>query len=381
MVAEPLLLGALLFVAAAAGWFGARLGLQRPRRRAVPPAEFFRGLDHVLRDDSDKALNVLQGLADADPGVVEIHFALATLFRRRGETDRAIRIHQNLLARPDLARAHREQALFDLAEDYHRAGLFDRAEALYSQLVDENINTRHALDRLVSIYERQRDWDQAIAARRHLARSGVDGQAEVIAQYHCEQAEAARERGDLATMRSTLKLARSESNEIVRGALMRADLAVLRKDSSLALTLYRRVLELHPRLAAVVLQRLVDCCKTGPAASGLDDVLKQAIRRNPDVGQQLGLAVLATGLNHSPIAAAAARDVLAGEAALARLLENGSDIDGAASVLQALGLARLEYRCAQCGYRATELNWQCPACSHWDSSRPDIRLKAPVASD
>lgn len=375
MTAEPLLIGLLFFAAAAAGWGLARFGSrERVESGRVPPAKFYRGLDHVLRNESDKALDVLQSLADADPGVVEIHFALATLFRQRGETDRAIRIHRDLLARPNLARAHREQALYDLAEDYQRAGLYDRAESVFLQLIDHAAFRSRALRHLVSIYERQRDWDQAIEMRRKLAASSSGAHGEIIAQYYCEKAALAQAGNDLATMRAALRSARKEHRDIVRGALMRADLAILRDDKPLAKRLYGQVLETEPRLAAIVMEGLDRCC--GADKDALDEVLARSMLRAPGIGAELGKTQLASGRVASDVAAAAARDLLSADPAIAALGGNDMDIARARAALHALGLARLEYLCAQCGYRALELNWQCPACSYWDTSRPDIRLTA-----
>ncbi len=379
MAAEPVLIGILFFVAAAAGWVAALYFRSRGQSRdsTVPPAQFFRGLDHVLGEDSDKAVAVLQGMADADPGVVEVHFALATLFRRRGETDRAIRVHQNLLARPRLARRHREQALFDLAEDYLKAGLYDRAETLFRQLADKRVFRSKALLRLCFIYERQRDWDQAVAVRQELAGSDPDEHAPLIAHYYCEKAGQALAAGDLASMRTALRQARSSDRNITRGALLRARLAILRDDLPLALKLYKRVLAGHPRLAAVVLASLHADLEAG--SNAMSELLREALRRNPDLSAELGKAALATGLIDNEVTAAAAREVLSGEPALARLLGAGHGLGELAAILNSLGLARLEFRCQQCGYRVAEMHWQCPACFAWDSSRPDIRISAATA--
>ena len=380
MAAETLLTGLLFFVAAGAGWFAARYSRSRGERRGptVPPAQFYRGLDHVLRDESDKAVAVLQGMADADPGVVEIHFALATLFRRRGETDRAIRVRQNLLARPRLARRHREQALFDLAEDYLKAGLYDRAESLYRQLADKGVFRARSLLRLSFIYERQRDWDQAVAVREELGGSESGDHELTTAHYYCEKAGQALAANDLATTRSALRQARAWDKDIVRGALLRARLATLRDDRPLALRLYRRVLTDDPRLAAVVLDRLHADLEAGSNALG--EVLRDALRRNPALSVELGKAGLATGLVDNEVIAAAAREVLSTESALASLLDAGHGVSELAAILHSLGLARLEFLCQQCGYRARDLHWQCPACFTWDSSRPDIRMSAAAPS-
>ncbi|MDH3589918.1 MAG: tetratricopeptide repeat protein [Gammaproteobacteria bacterium] len=370
----PLLL-ILLVVAAASGWLVAKLTARRSDSRSatVPPVEFYRGLNHILHDESDKAITLLQSLAQSDSGTAEIHFALGTLFRQRGETDRAIRIHQNLLAKPDLARRYRGQALFALAEDYLKAGLFDRAETLFVQLVEEGVRRADACRKLVSIYERQNDWDQAVETRQRLARLVPGAHDEIIAQYHCERAQQARDANDLAGMRDALKQAQKVSRGVVRGALMRADLAILRNDAPLALKLYRRVLESSPELAAVVLLRLHGCFD--PAAPELSRALRDSLKRQPALAGHLARAALATGLTKNAVVAETTGAFLHNHPVLSGLSENlEGNYTELNTMLHSLGLATLSFRCRECGYRATELNWQCPACLEWDSARPEIAL-------
>lgn len=377
MATETLLLGFLLVVAAASGWLVARLTSRKPKttRSAVPPAEFYRGLNHVLSDESDQALALLQSMAQADSGLVEIHFALGTLFRQRGETDRAIRIHQNLMARPDLAKRHREQALYALAEDYLKAGLFDRAEALFGQLVDQGVRKADSLQRLVSIYEKQQDWTQAIAARRKLASLAPGNHDQITAHYYCEIAQAARDNNELGEMRRALKKANKTSSGIMRGALMRADLAVLSDDMPLALKLYREILETTPGFAWLILQRLDGCFE--PDALELSRELQAALKRQPALEEHLAKAALATGLVQNPVVTRATSEYIAGDPALSVLSDTYEDNHAALSeVLHSFGLAMPVIRCRECGYNASVLFWQCPGCQLWESGQSDIRLTA-----
>src|SRR5262245_17521253 len=168
----PLLLVAALFIAVAAGWLLGRVRLRRPtveaRARHELSDEYFQGLRFLLNEEPDKALEVFLRMVDVDNETVETHFALGSLYRRRGEVDRAIRVHENIMARPALSDEHRLHAMFALAEDYFRAGLFDRAERLFQQLADGGGRHVQALRYLLRIYEQQRDWEQAILAYRKL---------------------------------------------------------------------------------------------------------------------------------------------------------------------------------------------------------------------
>ena len=217
----------LLMAAAALGWLFARWGWSglRDSRFKFVSAEYFKGLNFLLNEQPDKAIEVFIRMAEVDSETVETHFALGSLFRRRGEVDRAIRIHQNIIARPTLGRGHRTQALFELAQDYLRAGLLDRAENILLELIDTPTYTEPALRSLISLYEQQKDWEQAIAMRRRLqAVTGVS-EEETTAQYFCELAQAALTSLDMALAVRYLKRAQSHDPDCVRASLLLAKIA------------------------------------------------------------------------------------------------------------------------------------------------------------
>ena len=195
----PLLLIAALFVAAAAGWFFGRYRASGGAGRTAPAnklsEEYFRGLSFLLEEEPDKALEVFLRMADVDNDTVETHFALGNLYRRRGEVERAIRVHESIMARPSLSDDHRLHAMFALGEDYFRAGLFDRAERLFQQLAEGGGRRVAALRYLLRIFEQQRDWEQAIAAHRRLVALASPEHPTAIAHYHCELAETLRTQG------------------------------------------------------------------------------------------------------------------------------------------------------------------------------------------
>ena len=171
--------------------------MQRAARRVGRrrlPADYLAGLNYVINEQPDRALEVFTRMVDVNTETVEIHFALGSLFRRRGEVDRAIRVHQGILDRPQLEPEQREQALLELAIDYLRAGLLDRSESLYLKLTESRPHRLAALRALIGIYEQQHDWQQAISVHRQLRTAGGIVQASAIAHYHCELAEQAARR-------------------------------------------------------------------------------------------------------------------------------------------------------------------------------------------
>src|SRR5215470_5981560 len=187
-------LAMLLPIAALSGWILGRRGSERSRRAGVSElsSSYFRGLNYLLNEQPDKAIEVFLKLAEFNRDTVETHLALGNLFRRRGEVDRAIRVHQHLIARPNLSNDEKTVALLELGEDYMRAGLLDRAETLFSDLVAMDAHVPSALRHLISIYQHEKDWSKAIDHARRLERISGESEGAVIAQFHCEQAEQER---------------------------------------------------------------------------------------------------------------------------------------------------------------------------------------------
>ena len=184
-----------------AGTRDTRRPLRLGEALASPPSAIFipiisTGLDYLVTEQPDRALDMFLKLMDANADTIETHFALGSLYRRRGEVERAIRIHQNLLAREELAPEHREQALLALAQDYLRAGVLDRAEGLFQQVSEVPRLRASALDALRGVYERQHDWQQALSTYRQLDRIRAAPARTVAAHYLCELAALAIESGD-----------------------------------------------------------------------------------------------------------------------------------------------------------------------------------------
>src|SRR6202142_3207964 len=197
---------AALIVGILAGHFGWGRRWRGPFSKLHP--DYLTGLDYLVTEQPDRALDMFLKLMDANADTIETHFALGSLYRRRGEVERAIRIHQNLLARESLAPEHREQALLALAQDYLRAGLLDRAEVLFQQVSEVPRLRVSALDSLRGVYERQHEWQQALGTYRQLARIKAAPPKLVASHYLCELAGLALERGDIDNARALLRDAR-----------------------------------------------------------------------------------------------------------------------------------------------------------------------------
>ncbi|HEY0685173.1 MAG TPA: tetratricopeptide repeat protein [Steroidobacter sp.] len=386
MPADPpsLLLIAALFVAAAAGWL---FGRYRSAPRSGPAGnkvsskiseEYFRGLGFLLDEEPDKALEVFLRMVDVDNDTVETHFALGNLYRRRGEVERAIRVHENIMARPSLSDEHRVHAMFALGEDYFRAGLFDRAERLFLQLADGGGRHVPALRYLLRIYEQQRDWEQAIAVHRRLVAVASPEHPTAIAHYHCELAEQLRAKGDFEGARHQLHLAREEQRNFPRGALIRADIALDMNQPELAALLCQRAVELHPKLLTLALPRVMRAMRDTDA-SEIERRFRAWMRPDPVARAELAYSAIVAGLEQEPFVRECLPDLLREDPTLGEIITaisgDPAHLTAEQRTALATALGRIlrrtqRYRCVDCGFASSSHFWQCPGCRSWDAFAP-----------
>src|SRR5574337_18768 len=354
--------------------------------------EYFRGLNFLLNEQPDKALEVFIRVAQVDSDTVETHFALGSLFRQRGEVDRAIRIHENLIARPNLNGEYRRQALFELAQDYLRAGLLDRAESLLLELLDVPGYTDSALRSLISLYEQQKDWDQAIAMRRRLQALNGTTQSETIAQYYCEMAQTALSAKDMPLARRLLKRAQSQDADCVRAHLLLAQIDETEQQWERSRQHYGRVLEHEIRYATEVLPALARVTRQLDGQASLQTVTDKLRRDNPKAPAYLAIAAIMDPELDDPVSRGCVADYLRSETSRRGLYEmfasfaKRQDV-AAVSDLEPLQLAVRKllsngprYRCEECGFRSKTLYWQCPGCKAWNRIVPFHEITFSAAS-
>jgi lipopolysaccharide biosynthesis regulator YciM len=385
--------GALILTGAIVGWYATRrwrIGTT-PTPSRPPSSDYLAGLNYLVNEQPDRAVEAFLRAVAVDRDTVETQFALGALFRRRGEVDRAIRMHQNLMTRTELDPVHREQATYALAQDYLRAGLYDRAEKLLLTLSEAGTYRISALRDLCRVYEVEHDWERAIEVHRELAQVANPLQPLAIAHYWCELAEQAMAAGDYPTARRHLAAARAEQRRFPRGALLRADLFIALKEPALALKLLKRVAVQQPALAGEVLPRLVKALK----AAGREDEVAATLRELAADGREVAdafahAAIVAQDLE-TPGLQELARDYVSREPTVAEmvaaLLPPGAVLD--ADVLKRLcnalrrqALRAPRFRCAECGFSSTGYFWQCPGCKAWDGLKPltPTELLAPLTA-
>ena len=376
----------LLPVAAASGWIVARTDNSRKSSKLSDrfdlPGAYFRGLNFLLNEQPDKAIEVFIKVLEVNSETAETHLALGNLFRRRGEVERAIRIHQNLIARPTLDREQRSLALLELGQDYLKAGLLDRAENLFSELVENRMYNEQALRWLLSIYQQEKEWENAIAICRRLVRITKTPMDNVIAHYYCELADAKLKAGDHSAVRLFLRKAFAVDSNCVRASILLGDLEAEEKRDPEAIKAWKRVEEQDPQFLGEVAVRIGDAYRRLGDEAGLYQYFDRVLERQHDNGLMLELVDIIKdrdGLD------AAGKYVVGwlrrnpSVQGLEKLIElNMLQSEGIArddllllkGIIENLGEQQHGYLCQHCGFRGTALHWLCPGCSHWNTIKP-----------
>jgi len=378
------LLWLLLPVAAASGWVAARRTVARPpdgRPGERSPA-YFRGLNYLLNEQPDKAIDVFVQMLEVDSETFETHLALGSLFRRRGEVERAIRIHQNLIARPTLSREERAQALLELGQDYMRAGLFDRAENLFVELRETKLFPEQALQNLRVIYQQEKDWERCLEVTEALEAVTREPLGLERAHYYCEMAEQAIAAQDPVRAEALLKTAQGANRDLVRVTWLQAEMAMQEGDHRSAIRFFQRVADQDPELFGEVLPQMMQCYQTLGQRQELVSFLEGLLAKRPDTAVLLALTDLVQEDRGDAAALHYIAEHLSSRPSLAGLLRM-IHLAGTApqeyapellpilrAVAERLVERRHAYQCAKCGFAAKTLHWQCPGCRSWSSIKP-----------
>ncbi len=378
------LLWLLLPVAAASGWLVAKADQKRRgmnSSRDIPSA-YFMGLNFLLNQQPDEAIEVFIKVLEADTATVETHLALGNLFRRRGEVERAIRMHQSLISRPTLDKFQRSQALLELGQDYLKAGLLDRAENLFQELVEIRLQTDAALHFLVQIYQQEKEWHKAIAASRKVARTSGKSQGDVIAQFYCELAEQLIAAKDFISARRHITRALAYHPHCVRASLLLGQLESLDERHREAIKAWKRIEQQDPHYLGEVANQIAASYKRLNDESGLYEYFSGVLQRHGDVTVMLAMADI---IRHRDGIEAAENFVAMGLRiqpsvhGLHRLIElnlaaadsaHRSDLRLLHGIIESLVAQQRGYVCLQCGFRGASLHWQCPGCHRWNSVKP-----------
>lgn len=376
----------LLPIAALSGWLvGRREAAAQSARREQSTrvaTDYFTGLNYLLHDRPDKAIEVFVKVLEVENETVETHLALGNLFRRRGEVDRAIRIHQDLVARSSLDSRQRGLALLELGLDYMRSGLFDRAENLFLELLDTGAFPQQALRHLVDIYQQEQDWAKALDYCGRLEAETGQNLSAARAHYLCEQAQALLEQRSDEEAHELLERALLTDRRSVRASLMSANLAIAARDWQGALRHLRRIEQQDIDFLPEALPMLVRCHRQLERDDELRGHLERLAAQRTGVSPTLALAELLAEQEGLPAAKAYVvrelkiRPTIRG---IERLLDYA--LDGATGearedllILKETALrliaGKATYKCGNCGFSGRSLHWQCPGCKSWSTVKP-----------
>ncbi len=352
----------------------------RASDRGGAPESLFRGLNLLLNDQHDRAIDAFIAIAKLDPETIELHYALGNLFRRRGEFERAVRIHNYLLSRADLPSSERANALAELAQDYLKGGLLDRAESCFGELVEDPRHRFEALRALLRIHAMERDWEGAIDCARRLEREAGETHRVAIAHFNCEIAEQAVARNDLEGAKRCLEEALVANRNSVRASILAGDIAHRVGDNASAIEHWLRIATDAPEYLPLIADRLTSAMDAQGRRAEALNLLRRELLDHPSVdlldvgyrraqeweGPAAGETMLREELKRHPSLLGFER-LLAIRAASAQGDRELELLRGLISV-QARNLAR--YRCGTCGFRTRAFHWQCPGCASWDSYSP-----------
>ena len=366
----------------ALGWLAARVDIKQLllESRALP-LSYFKGLNFLLNEQPDKAIEAFIEVVKVDPQTIELHFALGSLFRRRGEVERAIRMHQNLVERPDLAAEQKLAALFELAQDYFKAGLLDRAEELFLKL-DATAVAEQALQFLLEIYEQEKEWNKAIGITGRLEPVTGRSHQKEIANFRCELAinEMMHSRPEAA--RPHLAQALAHHRMCVRANMLLGDLEMAAGRPEAAIEAWKRIESQNPHYLALVAERLYNAYRQRGKIEEAVNLLRGFLSKYPSLDL---LNVVFQGLLESQGTEPAYRlvrdelrrmptllglDKLLEAQLLEAPLERRRDLELVKELVNQHTRGLAMYKCDNCGFRARQYYWHCPACAEWETYSP-----------
>ena len=373
----------LLPVAALSGWLIGRKGKVESAERACQETTktYVEGLNYLLSDEEDKAVDLFLQLSQDSNASIEIHFALANLYKRRGEVERAIRIHQHLIAKPTLDRALHNRALYELALDYLKAGLFDRAEALFIELRNDRQLGEHSSHQLLIIYRQEKEWEQAAAICEQLIKSDPDLKIE-LSHYYCEMAEHSLNHNENRQTKRLTKQALNADPKCTRATLIEGELYFRQDQLKQAIKAYKRVEEQDPEFLPQVLPIMVKAYVEIKKQHELVEYIDNLLQKYPSIS--LASAIYKTefpGELKNRV-----RDILSrylhnhpSILTIKYLIEerqgnNEGPLPNIKQVVEKLWQSDESYVCTKCGFLSKTFYWNCPSCKSWSTMKIDNNL-------
>jgi lipopolysaccharide biosynthesis regulator YciM len=375
------LLWFLLPVAALSGWWAATKQQRKVQAQNTLNTEYYQGLNYLLNEQPDKAMDVFVHMMEVSSETVELHLALGSVFRRRGEVDRAIMLHQNLIARPTLDTQQRELALLELGQDFLAAGLLDRAERLFLELKQSKAHCQQSLKHLIAVYELEKDWAKAIEVAKQYEKVASLKQNRLIAHFLCEQALQSFAKGDRGLGAKLVKRAIVADSDCVRANIIMADDERKNGRYKAAIKTYMKVLDQDTAFVTEILPSVVECYEALGNEKKIPGMLDEIVGRyRPEQGMLLISRLFARfGTKHN------AKELLSdflqqypSVKILASYMtvvdcqhDDANDIqENVKQALTKIVANGASYCCGECGFSGQALYWHCPSCKSWGSVKP-----------
>ncbi|RLB16392.1 MAG: hypothetical protein DRG63_05335 [Deltaproteobacteria bacterium] len=361
-------------------WAGMRAGGRKSRRGKGDEA-FIKGIHYILSDDRDHAIEELTKYVQMDSETVETYVALGNLYRSKGDIERAIRIRQSIILRPNIDKEIRLRALFDLGLDYKKGGLLNRALHTFLEVSKKNPSDVQTLQEIERIYEELREWEKAYETRKKIARLQKGDHAHILAHHLVEMGKVSQKEGNLSKARIWFKKAINTHRECVDAYLHLGDLYAMKQEYKKAISAWKRIAIVAPRYTFLAYDRLEETYSKMKNRRLVEEFLRESAQVNGDAFTHLALSrflftdgdvegalrELQNALERTPHLWEARK--FQGEI----LLHSGRQeeaLEAYEELIAHLDIPSLRFQCTTCGFEANELHWQCPKCRTWDSMAP-----------
>lgn len=345
-------------------------------------SDYFKGLNYLLNEQTDKAIDVFVRMLDVGEETVDTHISLGNLYRQRGEVEQAIKIHQNVIAKPSLSQAKRNYALYELARDFMHAGLLDRAENLFQELLQKQSNVPSALKYLLSIYQQEHDWEDAILTAKKLESASNKSCAQQVAHFYCELAVKNYQSGNSKEALKLVKKALGTDRNSVRASILEGEINADLGNYKGATRAFRRVEQQDPLMLSEVLEPLIKCYKELNNSKEIKTYLEHVLNQYGGITSVLLYAQMLQQSADDKSAALFIVETLRKKPSIRGLnflidislgFTKGTAHDNLL-ILHEITHKLLEnkpkYQCGQCGFNAKSMYWQCPGCKSWSSIKP-----------
>ena len=374
-----LYLSSIFLLFALMGYLYIRFFDSEDNNKKINP-DYLTGLKYLLNEESDKAINLFSNIIEIDDDTIQTHLALGVLFRRQGKIDKAIKLHENIINKPDLEENYYFQTLNELGENYYAAGIYDKAEEIFLKLKEVKTHKVSSLEKLVKIYEYLCQWEEALKNLEELSK--VDNENNLInstSHYYCQLSQDSIDDNNLDKAEAYLKKARENNPKSIRQMYLSSMIAVEKNKLNSALDLYVKMTNENPIGHFILLPLLLDRADSEEREI-IENKLIQMVSINPEIEIYFSMLsamkpeiknkTLFKSFRKQIFANSVIKEILNQNHAISSDIIDGNLIENIKSIINKKTMNEYKYNCTQCGYETISHSWQCPTCKSWEKSTP-----------